>query len=224
MSTVLYFFLAIGYFCLFIWGLFLSRKNGFVDLTNVLLLVIIGLIYDNSIIGFGRFMGEGNSLEKLSYLRFWLHALFTPTLVLFAWSICVRVGLPWAKKIFWKVLAILLTFGLILYELLTSVKGLVLEPKWRNDVLTYERAVHSENPVMVILVTLVILIVSIIFIRRLHFPWLFIGTILMIAGGLLTIWTKNFAMMNVFEFVFIVSLLLTKHFHVKYQNNLSPTP
>ncbi|MFD1849750.1 hypothetical protein [Oceanobacillus bengalensis] len=215
MDTFLYFFLGFGYVCLFIWGLTLSRNHKLFNLTNVLLLVIIGLIYDNLIIAFGRFIGEGNVLESLSYARFWLHALFTPTLILFAWNICFRADLQWAKKAFWKVFAYLMTIGLILYELLTSVKGLKLGPNWKNGVLTYDSVGQSASPLMVILIAIVLAIVGILFIVKFRFYWLFIGTVIMILGSVLVIWIKNFPIMNVLEFIFIVSLLLTKQFLVR---------
>ncbi|MGY0691860.1 hypothetical protein ACW2QC_03595 [Virgibacillus sp. FSP13] len=219
MNTFLFFFLGFGYLCLFIWGLILSRNHGLLNLTNVILLVILGLVYDNLIIAFGRFIGEGNLLETLSYVRFWLHALFTPTLILFAWSICFRIGLPWAKKTFWKVLAWLMTIGLILYELLASIKELELEPKWKNGVLTYESAVQSDSLIMVIIITLVLGIVGIILMKKFRFSWLFIGTLVMISGGILAIWIKNFPIMNVLEFILIVSLLMTKQFQIRNQKS-----
>src|SRR5690625_151429 len=182
MDTFLFFLLGFGYVCLLIWGLFLARNHGLMNLTNVLLLVILGLIYDNLTIAFGRFIGEGNVLENLSYVRFWLHALFTPTLILFAWSIYSRTGLPWEKKRFWKVLAYLITIGLILYKLFASVEGLHLEPTWNNGVLTYESSGQSVGPFMVIIITIILGIVGLLLMIKFRFFWLFIGTLVMKIG------------------------------------------
>ncbi|PYF08409.1 hypothetical protein [Ureibacillus chungkukjangi] len=213
MNTIIYFLLAFGYFVLLIWGLALS-KNNLWNLTNVLLLVIVGLVYDNLIIALGKFIGEGELLKGLSYPRFWLHALFTPTLILFAWSICNKLDLPWAKKTHWKVIFGFLTIGLILYELLTSVMNLELKANHENGVLNYE-SIESTSPVMVIFVTLVLLIVGIILLKKFHFPWLLIGTIIMILGSLLAIWMKTFPIMNILEILLITSLVLTKQLQVK---------
>ncbi len=215
MESFLYFFLAFSYLCLFVWGIFLV-KNGRLHLTNLLLFVIIGLIYDNLIIALGRFIGEGKMLESISYVRFLLHALFTPTLVLFAFGICLGTELPWAKKTFWKALAFLMTLGLILYELFTSVINLELEPHWKNGILTYTSAGHSGSPIMVIIVTIVLGIIGFILAKRFHFYWLLIGTIVMITGGLLTIWVKHESMMNILELLLIVTLLMTWQFQVRY--------
>lgn len=215
METMLFFVLGFGYLILFIWGIMLSKKHGWRDWTNVILLVIIGLIYDNFIIAFGSFIGEGTTLENLSYGRFWLHALFTPTLILFAWSICFKSHLPWTKNMIWKSMAYLPTIGLILYELFTSVRGLELEPNWENGVLTYDSAGQSDAPLMIILITVVLGIVGIIFIVKFRFYWLFFGILIMTSGSILGIWIQADSLMNILEFIFIVSLLLTKRFLVR---------
>ncbi|MFC7686423.1 phospholipid phosphatase [Ureibacillus sp. GCM10028918] len=213
MNTFIYFLLAFGYLGLLVWGLILSKKDIW-NLTNVLLLVIVGLIYDNLIIAAGSFIGEGELLEGLSYARFCLHALFTPTLVLFAFGICSNLGLIWAKKTYWKVIFSFITLGLVVYELFTSVIGLELRAKEENGLLSYE-SVESAGPVMVILVTVVLVIVGIILLKKFRFPWLLTGTLVMIFGSLLGIWIKNFPITNILEFLLILSLLLTKQFQVR---------
>jgi hypothetical protein len=215
METFLFFALGFGYLVLLIWALKLSGNDGLFNLSNVLLLVIFGLIYDNVIIAIGSFIGEGLLLENLNYIRYWLHALFTPTLILFAWSICSWSHLPWAKKTFWKVLAYLLTTGLILYELFTSVRGLNLEPTWENGILTYDSTGHSGSPFMVIIITLVLGIVGIIFFIKFRFYWLIAGIVVMTLGSILGMWLTYAPLMNVWEFVLILSLLLTKQYLIK---------
>lgn len=212
MNTVIYFLLGVGYLVLLLWGIILAKKQKHFRLSTILLLVIVGLIYDNLIIALGRYIGEGQLLENLSYPRYWLHALFTPTLVLFAWAICVETRIPWAKGTFVKAAAVLLTLGLICYELLTSVNGLALTPKWENDVLTYENSSQSTNGVMVMIITIVLIGVGFILFRKLHFPWLFVGTFVMVFGSSLAIWFKEFPMMNILEFILMISLVLTYAF------------
>jgi hypothetical protein len=222
-NSLLFFFLGFAYLLLLIWGMILSKKYGLLNLYNLLFLVIIGLIYDNFIIALGREIGEGNTLENLSYLRFWLHALFTPTLILSALYICQEFGFIWAKKTFWRTVFSLLTIGLIFYELLTSVKGLELESVWRNGVLTYEPSGDSNSPIMVGAVTLVLIFIGLIFLKKFHFPWLFISTILIILGGISQIWLKNFPIMNILEFLLVASLLLTKQFQVHHRPSKTMT-
>src|SRR5699024_492121 len=193
-------------------------NHGLINISNVLLLVILGLIYDNLIIAFGRFIGEGNVLKSLSYVRIWLHALLTPTLILFAWNICYRAGFSWAKKKFWKLLAYLITISLIFYGLFSSVMGLNLKLTWKNGILSYESAGQLDSPVMVIIITLILGIVGLFLLMKIRFSWLFIGTLIMILGGILEIRIKNFPIMNVSEFLFMTSLLMTKQFQLRIKN------
>lgn len=216
MNTIIYFLLGLGNFFLLLLGIYLARKYGFSSIGNVILFVLLGLVYDNVMIALGRYIGEGTTLESLSIVRYWLHALFTPTLILFAWSTYYRTGLPSAKKTIWKVIAAVSTIGLILYELFTTIAGLDLKPIWKNGVLTYGA---SSNAIMVVVITVVIGIVGFILMKKFCFPWLFIGTTTMISGGILASWINNFPIMNVLEVLFMVSLLLTKQF--QDQNPLS---
>lgn len=214
MNSLISFLLSFGYLFLLVWVLILIRKQNILTLSNIILLVLIGLIYDNFIIAIGKYVSVGTLLENLSYPRYWLHALFTPTLILFVWSICVEKKLTWAKNFFIKAFAWLLTLGLIVYELLTSIKGLELETKWEHGLLTYADSNHSMNGVMVIIITTVLLAIGFIFWKKLHFPWLFVGTVLMIIGSGLAIVFKGFPVMNISEFIFMYSLVLTKRFTV----------
>lgn len=215
MNTFLYILLVIGYLSLFIWGIFLASDRGFVNLINAILLVIFGLIYDNLIIALGRFIGEGNVLQALSYVRYWLHALFTPTLILFAWNIYFKAGFPWAKKKFLKFTAYTITISLILYELLASIKGLKTEPSWRNGVLIYESVGQSNIPIMINMITLIFIILGLLFMKKFRFPWLLIGTLVIVSGGILTTLFKTFPIMNILEFLFIISLLFTRQYLIK---------
>lgn len=213
--TVLFFLLAFGYLCLFFVWFVLVSKTKWRNVTNIPLIVLLGLVYDNLIIASGSIMGEGLLLKSLSIGRYWLHAFLTPTLLLFAWGICFKTGFRWAQKTIWKVLASLLTIGLILFELIFVVMKIKLEPKWENSLLTYENIAQTSSPYMVVVVTTVLLVVGFLLIRKLHFPWLFIGTFTMIIGGVVGIWIKNPLLMNVFELLFLISIFITKLYQVR---------
>ncbi|WP_052124188.1 hypothetical protein [Ureibacillus manganicus] len=216
MNTFIYFLLGLAYICILIWGIRLSKYDGLFNLSNVLLIVILGLVYDNFIIALGEFIGEGSFLENLSIPRYWLHALFTPTLILFAWNVCYCLGVSWAKRIFWKVLAYLISIGLIFYELVTSLLKLGLQPKWEYGILTYE-AVQSQHPIMVILITIVLALVGFILLKNFHFSWLLLGTLFMIIGSFLSGWLTGVPVMNTLEFILIFALINTRQFQVQNQ-------
>ncbi|MBS3681313.1 hypothetical protein KGF86_14015 [Ornithinibacillus massiliensis] len=214
LNTFIYFLVGLGNFILFLWGISLARKYGFLTFANVILLVLLGLVYDNVMIALGKYIGEGHTLESLNLLRYWLHTFITPTLILFAWNTYYRTGLPTAKKTGWKVLAAILTIGLILYESLTTLVGLELRPNWKNGVLTYE---GSGSALMVIIITIVIGVVGFILWKKFHFPWLFIGTLSMVLGGILAGWLHSFPIMNILELLFMASILMTKQFQDRNQ-------
>ncbi|GGA74331.1 hypothetical protein [Ornithinibacillus halotolerans] len=218
MNTIVYFSLGFGYILLFIWSLLLSKNHSLANLTNTIMLVIIGLIYDNFIIALGRFFGEGGVLESLTYSRYLFHAFFTPTLIIFAWSISQTLDFSWAKKLAWKRTLILLTAGLILYELITSIFGLKLEPNWSNGVLTYES--NEQSGLIVIVVTFVLFVFSILLIKKHRLYWPLVGVLFMLLCAVLQRWFNDFPLMNIAEFILIVSLLLTKRFVV--QNEKTP--
>jgi len=209
-STIIFYLFSFGYICLLIWGFFLAQ-NKFSHTSNVLLLVIVGLIYDNVIIASGKFIGEGALLQTLSYLRFYLHAIVTPTLILFAWSMYdhINVEEPDPQPSF-KILAYLITIGLISYELMTLITGLELMAKREYGLLTYDTTSSMGMPMMIIIVMIVLGLVGFILLRVERNFWMLLGTILTFIGSILTIWFKHPALMNGFEFLLIVSLLITK--------------
>lgn len=83
-----YLFLAFSlfYIGLFLWGLQREQKVPLIMKAS-LLLVTAGLIYDNGILAVSDQNGKSEGLKKLHFLRYWIHALFTPTLVLFSWTV-----------------------------------------------------------------------------------------------------------------------------------------
>lgn len=98
MDTFLYLFFTGSYIALLIWGLIGIRKQDLPQWTSFIYLIILALIYDNGIIAFGKWIGEGELLETLNLLRFWTHAFLTPLLVLFATGTLKESGVLWAQK------------------------------------------------------------------------------------------------------------------------------
>lgn len=214
-NTTIYSLLTISYLILLIWDIQLIRKQKQIDFSFVLLFVIFGLIYDNFVLSIGRFIGQGKLLANLSCLRFWFHALFTPMLIIFVWQISKNLRLKWANSEISKVTIFLLTLGLIIYQWYQSIRQLKLEASWERDVLLYESAVEQNIPFMVLITTVIVGWVGILLWKHQKFYWLFIGTAIMIVGSALSIWFKNIPIMNLFELLFIVSLLLTSKFQLE---------
>lgn len=212
MAMAFFYILALVYLILFVGELVYIKKHSFQIYLNVLVLVLFGLLYDNLMIASGASIGEGDTLEVLSKVRYILHALFTPTLLLFALGVCLHLNLITIKKMLWKGSTYLLTIGFILYELFTSVFGMELVPKWKYGILTYESTATTGFPIMIIMIYLAFIVIGFWLVKRYRFPWLLLGTVIMIVGGVITIWIKFEPMMNFCELLFMLSLVITRRF------------
>lgn len=99
MDTAIFLAFAGAYVALLLWGVALIVRRRRVVVSDLAILVVLGLVYDNSVIGLGTFIGEGPVLEGLNGARYWLHAFLTPLLVLVAWDVLRRARVHWAKTV-----------------------------------------------------------------------------------------------------------------------------
>ncbi|WP_426186037.1 hypothetical protein [Microbacterium sp. TWP3-1-2b2] len=90
MDTFIFLGFAVAYLALLIWGISLVVARRRAVVSDLALLVVLGLVYDNTVIGLGTMIGEGAALEGLNSARYWMHALLTPLLVLVAWHVLIR--------------------------------------------------------------------------------------------------------------------------------------
>ena len=211
MDTYLYLLFAALYAGLLIMMLLSLRHSGIGVLSNVLILVILPLIYDNAILGIGKWIGEGEVLKNLNLARFWLHALLTPLLILFSLDVLRRAGVEWANKTSALLFAIAYTLIAFLVELFTVVWDLSLKVEEKYGILSYT-ATNSPSgpPIMIILVTLALLVSSIILWKRTGWFWMFVGVALMLIGGMVDLPIKSGAITNTFELILLTSLVFTK--------------
>lgn len=219
MDTFLYAFYSAAYIALLIWSLNASPKAHLRSLNSFLYLVLAGLIFDNTVVAVGKFIGEGAFLETLNQLRYWIHAMITPTLVLFSLGILRTAGLRGINNKFSFYIAVVFTSTLILLEMATEVIGLELKPSWQYGVLRYIPAEASGGPpLMIILVTLVLIISGIILWRSTNWPWMFIGALIMTLGSAVQIPVNSSAITNGFELLLAISLVATKIHQEKSEN------
>ncbi|KML41368.1 hypothetical protein [Cytobacillus firmus] len=215
MDPLLFAAFTAGYILLFIWAILIVKNSGPVS-AAFLLPVILGLIYDNGILAAGSLIGEGNTLKLLNYARFWIHAFFTPLLVLYSWHTLKQADIVWAKTGTLKGAAYLLTAGLILLELFTEVFGLELEAKWEYGVLSYSNAeAKGGPPIMVLIISAVLLAASVFIWRKQGWFWFFAGSVLMIIGSVIDIPVESAAAVNAFEWILLLSLTATAYFQKK---------
>jgi len=216
MDTVFYLLFTLSYSTLIAWGLKGIHRNHLTTWSSLIYIVTIGLIYDNAVMGLGKWIGEGNFLEFLNAIRFWSHAFLTPLLVLYSVGVLRESGIKWANKTWISLISILYTLFIIILEIQLETSKLTLIPKKEYGVLRY---VSSESdggpPIMVLLVTFVLLVASFIVWKKTKWPWFFIGTAVMTIGSMVPIDVNSSAVTNGFELILIWTLIWTKKQLVK---------
>ncbi|MCY9003337.1 hypothetical protein [Peribacillus frigoritolerans] len=211
MDTILYFCYSIIYMILFIMGMALLRQDRkLFSYSSFLLLVTFGLIVDNLIIASGKFIGDGPLLMSLNALRFWSHGFITPTLILFGWGMAKRIHISFTKKTIVPYFFLFLTAGLIIYEFIENMHKTFV-PIYEYGVLRYVSEESSGPPLMVLIVTFILLVISIYIFIRTRWIWMLLGVIVMIVGSAIPIPIESSAVTNAFELIFLCSLWLTNY-------------
>ena len=199
---------------LFVMITHMSRTTRWLHYPILLVFVALGLAYDNGIIAAGNAFDQGKLLIMLNSLRFWIHAIVTPGLILVGYYILRRSGAAFASRAYIRFSAWILTFVFILYQIfihtLHEVNNLQLVQE--NGVLRYTAEGTSGPPIMVIVVGFVLLIIGIILIFLQKWVWMFIGTSLLFIGQMVPLPFESSAATNIFELILIISLWATIRF------------
>ena len=135
MAEALYILYTIAHIALLTWGIRLWKKSRKIALF-LILLPIVGLIYDNAVVAVGRFVGEGDALQLLNQGRYLLHAIVTPMLVAAAASLAEQAGVGWAKKRSMHAVFGVLTVALIAFGLF-EFTHFAYAPAWFGGTLRY---------------------------------------------------------------------------------------
>ena len=211
MDKWLYLLFALAYLVLFIFMIRSMKRNGIASLSNVLILVILPLIYDNTILGVGSWIGEGQTLEVLNTARYWMHAILTPLLIVFSLGVLRRARVNWANTSAALWITVAYAFAAFMVELFTVLLNLSLEAEVKYGVLSYASTNSpSGPPIMILMVTLALLVSSIILWKRTGWFWMFIGVALMLVGSMIDIPIESAAITNAFELILLTSLVMTK--------------
>lgn len=217
MDLILFSLLTAAYVGLVVWAF--SRQRSW-TLMAFVYLVLFGLVYDNGMIAIGKFIGEGELLENLNAMRFWIHALFTPALVLFSLGALRGAGVKWAKKQWALIAGIALFVLLIAIEIWQVTWGTELEPVSEYGVLKYSAIEDiSGPPWMILLVSAVLLAAGAIVWKKAGWPWMFVGSVIMGIGSSVTLAVESEAVTNIFELILLASLVWTK-VHLEKKHSL----
>ncbi len=204
MLTFLYFVMTVIHLIAlyFIFKLFMQNRKSY---TLLAMLAIIGLAYDNLIIGIGQFIGEGSLLAGLNAIRFYTHALITPLLIIFAFGVLRQIGISWASiKVAHSLFCLLATI-LIVMGVQTDIINLVLIPEIEQDTLRYVNDASSGPPIPAIITIIVMIIVGIIVSRKIQWHWLVLGSIIMFVAS--AIGFNAIVVSNMGEVIFALAIV-----------------
>ncbi len=176
--------------------------------TLLVVAVAAGLTYDNTVLGLGRWLGHGSTLEALSLPRFVWHALATPLLVIVGFGAARAFGAGWARGRAAHAAACTLATTLVGWGVVTDVVRLETETQADGGIVSYGNAA-AGLPVPAIATIVVLIAFGAAVWRTASWPWLAAGAALMfVASGLGSV---SGLITNVGELALISSLVATEH-------------
>lgn len=163
-----------------IYGTMQMRKH-FNWYALLVLIVVYGLAYDNFVIGLGATIGEGGLLKALNTPRFWIHALFTPAMMIAAFGALRMTGSNFAQSKVWHIIVCVLATALIALGSYIDILNLDLFFNPEGVVARYSNGFEFMKgpPIPAVLTILVVIVFGIIMWRNIKWPWLFAGALLM---------------------------------------------
>jgi ABC-type branched-subunit amino acid transport system ATPase component/branched-subunit amino acid ABC-type transport system permease component len=182
---------------------FRLRKPSGLRYAPIALVVLAGLIYDNTILGLGSILGRGDLLKALSVPRYWIHAIGTPLLLLLVLEVGAKCGLSWAgrRRAAWTVFAfVLIGFGL-------GHDGFGQKLRFTTDGGTarYANEALTGPPISAIAVIIVVLAVAIMIWHRGASSMMAVTALIMLVGA--AIGASVPLLGNLAECFFVISLL-----------------
>ena len=207
---VLHLLYASAQFGMVLWAMHLYHHSRNIYLI-LLLVMLVGLIYDNLIVAIGRLIGEGNLLKSLNMLRFLAHKASIPLMVLLTAKLAQEADLAWADSLFVRSGVWAITLGLILIGIFTNVLGFKLESVTFAGTLRYREAQGNSLLIPAIVTTIWIAVVGTSIWCKISSPWMVIGALSMLIGGAVPTQTVGLAISSGAEVILSLSLLVTEY-------------
>jgi hypothetical protein len=176
-------------------------------------LFLLSTSYDNLVLAFGGWLGEGELLHALTQLRFLLHYLVVPFLLIVGIEFAHRIGIfsivPSTRKFSWT-----LTIGLGLIDYFNSYLNLSLVPTEFLGVLRYTQEQPAHPPIVAIGVNLFLIVLSIaIWVRsKGKGVCLFWGSLICLLGNAMPLSQVGTLVGSASELVLGMTLLLTEQY------------
>lgn len=185
MAALLYFLLTIVLLVLFIrlWRMRRKSERRTAGLLS-LQMVIFTLFYGSLVFTLGGVVEAGDLLRRLHMGRYLLFAIFIPLLTITGLEFAMQAGVVWAQK---RVFQVVIWLGAVL---MLGAAG-VIEWQLKDDLVADEllgtiRYVHEGSlpSFMPVLTALVLSILGVLIWRKIKWPWVLVGGLVMLLGSL----------------------------------------
>jgi hypothetical protein len=208
LSIILYSLYTVAHLILAAWGIIVWRHTRRIG-TLLIVLVALGVAYDNLILSLGNVLGSGALLLGFSVPRFVLHQLVLPWLIVSAFEQAKVAGHGWANRSASRGIILALTVVVIALGVLTRLVPLELEPQIMDGVTRYI-AVGTVGPPLVSIVSIGFVgIVGLSLWRKEGWSWEFLATVLVFVGeGIPVEWVRR-GLGSGLEVLFIAAMLAT---------------
>ncbi len=209
MDILLYPLFAVGYIILFFCCFRFFRESLYWG-TAWVLFIVLTFLYDNVVLILGHWIGFGDKLETLSLIHSLLHVLLIPTLSFVSLDFLRRIEVNWVKRVTSQILFHLYTLVLTLLGIFQDLLWARLEAVSINGI---DRYVSSQYPFSIafVLALIPLFITSILVWRRLKWPILFLGFILVFLLGMVSVFLQNYAIGAFTELALMSFLVLTEY-------------
>lgn len=203
--------LAIAELFLIGWSIRLWLKSNSLAII-ILPIILISISYDNLVLAAGSLIGEGELLQFLSQIRFLVHYLCLPFLIVVGVELANRAGAGWViPPVRWLAWILAIILGIV--DILNRYIALELKPVYFAGMLRYTTPATTP-PIITIVVTLFVLLIGVGFWVRTQgkWKWLFFGTLIGLVGNALPIAQFGTLPGSGAEFVMTLALLLTEQY------------
>lgn len=199
-----FFVFSLAHLGLLIWSL---RQPGAGFPVGFLRCLLLALAFDNLVIALGPLMIELPLYQLMSALRFWVHAILLPLLLVFiAHVLKEHVSgerlRTWLPRLGWALAGIAIGYG---YVTDLAVLDLVAADYYPRLV-----AADAQLPLATIAVNIVVVVAGIWLWRVAQWPWLFLGALqIFLLNGFSAGREWGFVVGNSAELLFVFSLWVT---------------
>ncbi|MFW0794035.1 hypothetical protein AAFP30_09505 [Gordonia sp. CPCC 205515] len=179
MTSILAALIGIALLVVAAWAVRLQWRVGPIALAAAALCVAFA--YDSLVLGAGRLIGYGSTLEALSVPRFWIHAIAIPLLIPVVGVLVARLGVEQARSRNLALGLAALVAMLILIGVIVDGVRLDLAPKDAGDMERYINAAADGVSLPVIITVLALIVLGMAALRYAQFYLLMPAAILFLA-------------------------------------------